>query len=465
MAEIIDIVEATKQWRQKLEERKVDVEKELKKRIEGPQIPYVQEDCSEALRGLAERLVLLQIEQGEYRREDIYSSDMYKIKDIGKGTGRSFRDIISSLVANDGYVNYEVIDARHILALLTEFNAAYEKYYTKYGAFPINVLSPESRRYLKNNKNGLTHAQKLQVLVDVYRPELGNVSFEEHNYEALPKSRIVLSERNIAQIVAELSTVAKDGNIDEIFSSKYEPYFKSLCSKLKIAGYTFDRFINEHTNLTYTLCFKADTVKAVRQMTTFFYSRYGTTRGITSKDPYLRYKVESAQEAAGVYTSKELFESFGIDTDSLENTNKTLSLNELRTRDGVLFAKIAEIYPDGVIQKGFATKYEKLYDELFMLSKRLGFDSVDEYLASHGCKRIVDKKSTDNVIYLTERDLEHYGFLKGIKNPEEMETLLRNWFGIEYVGPYENLGIYRRLAYEGLDSSYSADAPRMLGKS
>ena len=462
MAEEFNIEQAKSEWKAKLAERKADVEKELLKIVNGPQIPYVKEDCPESLKSLADSLVLLQIETGgEYRREDIATSDMYKIKDLGKGTGRSFRDVIESLVANDGYVNYEVIDARHLISLLAEIDSAYSRFYAKYNAFPINVLTPEARRYLKNNKNGLSYAQKLQGIIDVYRPELGQLVFEEHNYEALPKSRIVLSERNIAQIVAELSTLAKNGNIDEIFSPKYEPYFKNLCAKLKISGYTFDRFINEHTTFKYTLCFKADTISAVRQMVTHYYARHGTTRGITTKDPYLRYKVESAQNVSGFFTSKELFESFGIDTDSLENSNKTIQLDELRRRDGELFDKLAGIYPDGVIQKGFATKYEKLYDELFMLSKRLGFSSVDEYLAAHGCRRIVDKKSTETVIYLTERDLEKYGFFAGCKNAEELEARLKS-LGVEYIGPYESLGIYRRLVFEGLDSTYSPNASRIL---
>ena len=461
MSENINVEEVKSQWITRLESRKADVEKELLKIVNGPQIPYVKEDCPEALRPLAERLVTLQIEQGEYRREDISTSDMYKIKDISKGTGKSFRDTIASLVANDGFVNYEVIDARHLISLLAEIDSAYSRFYAKYNAFPINVLTPEARRYLKNNNNGLTHAQKLQGIIDVYRPELGTLAFEEHNYEALPKSRIVLSKKNIDQIVAELSTIAKNGNIDEIFSPKYEPYFKSLCSKLKLAGYTFDRFINEHTNFKYTLCFKADTIKAVKQMVECFYSRYGTTRGITTKDPYLRYKVESAQNVSGFFTSKELFESFGINTDSLENSNKTISLDELRRRDGALFDKLAGLYPDGVIQKGFATKHEKLYDELCMLSKRLGFNNIDEYLAAHGYQRIVDKKSVETVIYLSERDLDKYGFLAGCKSAEELEKKLSE-LGIEYIGPYENLGVYRRLVYEGLDSTYSPNASRIL---
>ena len=462
MAEELNIEQAKNEWKAKLEERKVDVEKELLKIANGPQIPHVKENCPEELKALAESLVLLQIESGgEYRREDIATSDMYKIKDLGKGTGRSFRDVIASLVANDGYVNYEVIDARHLISLLAEIDSAYNDFYAKYNAFPINVLSPEARRYLKNNKNGLSHAQKLQGIIDVYRPEYGQLIFEERNYDALPKSRIVLSEKNIEQIIAELSTIAKNGNIDEIFSPKYEPYFKNLCAKLKISGYTFDRFINEHTNFKYTLCFKADTISAVRQMVTHYYARHGTTRGITTKDPYLRYKVESAQNVSGFFTSKELFESFGIDTDSLENGNKTIQLIELKRRDVELFGKLAEIYPDGVIQKGFATKYEKLYDELFMLSKRLGFNSVDEYLAAHGCRRVVDKKSTETVIYLTERDLEKYGFFTGCKNAEELEARLKS-LGVEYIGPYESLGTYRRLVFEGLDSTYSPNASRIL---
>ncbi len=454
MEEELSIEESKKQWKLKLEARRFDVERELMRIANGPQIPYVSEECPEKLKPLAERLVALQVEMGEYRREDIYSSDMYKIKDISKVTGLSFREVISFLVKNDSYLNYDVIDARHIIKLLDEFDNSYLKFYKKYKAFPMNVLSPETRRYLKNNKNGLNNIEKMQVILEVYRPELINVVFVEHNYEAMPKSRIVLSEQTIKLIANELNSVAENGNIDVIFSTKYEAYFKNLCAKLKLAGYTFDRFLNEYTNLTYTMCFKADILPAVKQMVESYYAKHGTTRGITHKDSYLRYKIETAQSAAGLYTTKELLESFGIDTDSPDNSNKKLSLDELEQRDKVLFNELNKLYPDGVIKKGFATNYDKLYDELMLLYKRLGYEKIDDYLKAHGFSRIVDKKSDESCIYLSERDLKKYGFIDGCNSPEEFVQRLSR-YGISHVVPYENWGIYRKLAYEGQDSTFN----------
>jgi len=454
-------------WRNRLIERKPDVEKELLYRANGPQIPYVSEDCPEKYRPLAERLVALQVASGDYKREEIDRSDMYKIKDISKATGRSFKDVIAMLVKNDAYVNNDVIDARHIIDFLDEFDAIYERFYETYNAFPINVLSPEARRYLKNTNLRLSHEEKIQGILEIYRPELAEIKFDTHNYDALPKSRIVLSEQNIEIIRSELKSIAVggnidtfDGNIDVLFSEKYETYFKNLCAKLKLAGYTFDRFVNEHTKFTYTLCFKADILPAVKQMATHYYLRYGTTKGMTTRDPYLRYKVETAQNVAGLFTTKELFESFDIETDSLDNKNRVLSLRDLKIREKNLLAEIQNLYPDGVIQKGFASTHDKLYDELSLISRRLGFQKIDEYLADKGLTRIADKGPEETCIYLSERDLQNYDFLLRCKSPEDVEERLAS-LGIVYVGPYENLGIYRKLAYEGLDSTYGKAKPKM----
>lgn len=447
------------EWKERLQARVPDVKKELLLLEKGPQIPHVKSDCPEKLKGLAERLVALQVDIGDYRREDIETSDMYKIKDISKATGMSFRDVIASLVENDAYVNYEVIDARHIIQLLAEFDAAYETFYPKYNAFPINVLSPDVRHYLKQPARGISLQEKLQTLLEVYRPELSGINFDEHNYEALPKSRIVLSEQNIELIKAQLSSVAKQGNIDVIFSKKYEAYFKNLCSKLKLAGYTFDRFVNEHTDFSYTLCFKADILPAVKQMATAYYFEHGTTKGMTTNDPYLRYKVEVAQNLVGLYTTKEIFDYLDLPSDNPDFTAKTISTVDLKRRDKKLFDSLREIYPDGVIQKGFATAQDRMYDELCMLAKRFGFKSIDDYISNHGFTRIVDKKSTESKIYLSERDLLKYGFIQNCKSPEEIDERLAS-FGISYVGPYENLGIYRKLAYERQDGTYCAPASR-----
>lgn len=458
--EDLSLEQAKLQWKTKLEERLPDVKRQLEIMKKGQQIPYVSEDCPEKLRPLAERLVELQINNGEFRREDITSSDMNKIKDISKATGSSFREVIAYLVKNDAYVNYEVIDARHIIRLLEEFDSVFDKYYDKFGEFPMNTLSPESRRYFKNNKNGLNNIEKLQGILEIYRPKLSNIHITEHNYNALPKSRVELSEQSIEIIKSELNTIAKNGNIDAIFSSKYEKYFKNLCAKLKLAGYTFDRFINEYTDFRYTLCFKADILPAVKQMVKSYYDRNGTSTGITNKDPYLRYKIETAQNVSGCFTTKELFEFFGIKTENFDNNHK-LSQAELDARQKKLFQTLAELYPDKIIKKGFATKYDRLYDELSLLSRRFGYNNMNAYLTDNGFSRIVDKKSNEKYIYLSECDLNNYEFISDCQSIEEIDKRLKE-FGICYIDPYENLGIYKRLIYDGLDSTFSPNKARTL---
>lgn len=458
--ENLSLVEAKLQWKTKLIKRMPDVEKQLVIMANGTGAPYISEECPEKLRPLAERLIKLQVKNGEIRRESMDTSDINKIKDISKATGSSFSDVISYLVKNAAYINYEIIDARHIIKLLVEFDKAYEKYFEKYGSFPMNLLSSESRRYLKNNNNGLSNIEKMQGILEIYRPELKDIAFSEHNYDALPRSRVVLDEKEIEVINSKLKSIANGDNLDEIFSKKHEKYFKNLCAKLKIAGYSFDRFINEHTNFKYTLCFKADILLAVKQMLQSFYDKNGAVMGITHKDPYLRYKLEAAQNVSGCYSIKELLEYFNISADYFDN-NQKLSGLELKQRQQRLFNKLTEIYPNKIITKGFATKYDRLYDELSLLYRRFGYKKIDEYLAANGFSRIVDKKSTDNIIYLSERDLDNYGFIDNCQTFDEINERLKN-LKISYIDPYENLGIYRRLSYDGLDSTFDKTKARVL---
>ena len=452
MKEGLNLGGAKKLWKTRLEKRIFDVEREFEKQTQGAMIPYVKETCPQKYLELAERLVKLQIEKGEYRREDISSSDLNKIKDMCKGTGVSFKEMIGKLVANDAYINYEIVDARHIVKLLQDFDSVYEKFYMKFGAFPLNAIDPDVRIYLKHNKNGMSIIEKYRTVLKVYRPEYANIKIEEYNYKALPRSRHTIADEEIEKIKSELASIAKDGNIDILFSKKYETYFKNLANKLKLAGMSFEEFINEYTDFNYSLCFKADTISAVRQMVLDFSCKHYTTKGITKKDPYLRSKVEAAQNAVGIFTTKELFDYLGIACDNYENKNSTIQRHELMLRQRKLFEKLEEIYPDKIIGNDLTKKYDRIYDELCILAKRFGFFDVNEYLQNFGFSRDLDYKRTEgNVIFLSERDLYNYGFLKGCKTPEEMQKRLDE-FGIELVGPYENLGIYRKLAYEKQDS-------------
>ena len=83
-----------------------------------------------------------------------WKESINKNKKSQETVAHKFGCSIDNMSSNTSY-NKVIVEVLH----------SYSEYYAKYGAFPINVLSPESRRYLKNNKNGLTHAQKLQVYV------------------------------------------------------------------------------------------------------------------------------------------------------------------------------------------------------------------------------------------------------------------------------------------------------------
>ena len=119
MKEGLNLDAAKKLWRMKLEQRKTLVEREIaRKQSAEPLVPCVSDACPEKYVELASRLVALQTKQGEFKREDIAVSDMNKIKDFGKARKLSFAEAVAVLVDNDAYVNYDVIEARHILRFL-----------------------------------------------------------------------------------------------------------------------------------------------------------------------------------------------------------------------------------------------------------------------------------------------------------------------------------------------------------
>lgn len=439
-------------WKLTLERKRNEIERELQKREAGPQVPYIAESCPEKYRDLAERIVSLQVKLGEFSREDISKADVERIKDMKRrDTSLSFRDNIALMVANDNYVNYDIIFARHVIQVLDEFDAIYNRFYAEYGAIPLNVFSTEVRLFFKNHKKGLSKEEMLRGILEVYRPELANVKIEHHNYEALPKSRQVIADAEMKRIVAELESIAVNGNIDEIFSPKYETYFKELCARLKLAGYTFDEFVNNCTNLSYTYCFSAEIIPAITQMAKRFYQRYETTVGITEKDPYLRNKMDVAQEVAGVYTVGGLMEFLGIESDNYDNDKSIISETDLLRRERRLFATLEELCPDRIIPPSFATKNDRLYDEIAFLARRFEFSNINEYLKERGFLRQIDyDRKAPRCYYLSERDLMYYGFFDGCEHAEMVESYLADK-GVRRIDPYTNLGIYRRLAYEKRD--------------
>ncbi len=446
-------------FKDRLLQRKADVLLEIERRENAIKIPFIADNCPEKYVELASRIVALQLRFGELKRSDLSDFDVNKIKDISKQSGKSFREVICMLVENATYVNYDVIDARHILQVLEEFNEIYQKHYARFGSFPYNAFSTEVHEYIKHNKNGLSNTEALRTILEVYAPDFANIEIVENNYEALPKSRVTLTEEDIGVIQTQLYAISSNGNIDAIFSEENEEYFKQLCSRLKISGYTFEQFLGEFTTLSYTKCFKAEIMSAVKTMIMSYRNKYSTTRAITLKDPYLRYKIEAAQDAIGATSTIELLDYLGIENDNLEQGMKSISFEEIREREEKMLKVLASLYPDKMIDDAFS-KYDRVYDEVSMIARRLDFPNINDCLKSKGYIRNVKyNKTQSRSIYLSERDLLHYRFLPIGYGVSQNLDMIRD-AGVYYVLPIDNLGIYRKLAFEKKDvTQFKHSAP------
>ena len=447
----------------KFEKVKPFVEKEYKRPAEA-KAPYVSAECPEKLKPLAERLVAIQTLNGEIKTEDIEKNDVYKIKDMSREPYKlSFRDAISFMVENAYFVDFDVVNARHILRFLNEFEEIYNKFYAQNGAVPLNAFSDETRLFIKNLKSGISKEDVMRIILEVYAPEHADVKMEHHNYDLVP--RAPLGDEEVSRIIAELeSVVREEGTLDAIFSKKYEPYFKKLCERLKLSGHTFHSFVTKHTDFDYTLCFKCDIVKATRKMIEGYYDTYGTTVGIQYKDPYLYNKIELAKEVLGVYTISEVLEEMGIESDNYDTSKHILSAEVIAMREKALFEKLEKIYPDKFITLKSSINESELYEELLFLARRRKFANVNDYLATKGFSRDLNYNAKVNRnMYLSERDIVHYGFLKFCKSPEEVESRLAE-NGAVLADPYVSLGMYRKLAFDGIDSEFKTKSKSAVNK-
>ena len=452
MKEGLNLEGARKIWRARLEQRLPLVKREIERRqSQKPLQPCVADTCPEKYVELASRLVALQIAKGEYQREDIPTSDMNKIKDFGKARGLSFIDSIAVLVEDNAYFNKDVIEARHIISLLDEFDEIYDRIKDQTPEFPMNLLGYDNRKWLLRHNNGLSHSEKMKEVLGVYRPELASLEIVDLNYEMLPRSRQTLSADEVEAIKTQLAKLAdENGSVDMIFDEKHEALFNVLCQRLKATGYTFDKFLERHTEYSYTPCYRGEILSAVKLMALEYQRKFNSLKGMTNQDPYLRYKVESAQEVVRAHSTRDFFNALGIPNDCYDYDSKTLSHSELRRREEVFLKKMQELYPDGKIADSF-TKHERLYDELTMLASRFDYEGIDAYLTAHGFERQVKyTKPEDRTIYLSEFDIMYYRFFVDCKTPDDIARKCEE-LKLAKVDPAENLKLYRRLICQKQD--------------
>ena len=88
----------------------------------------------------------------------------------------------------------------------------------------------------------------------------------------------------------------------------------------------------------------------------------------------------------------------------------------------------------------------------------------NDYLYSKGFSRDLNYNAKVNRnMYLSERDIVHYGFIKACKKPEDVETRLAE-NGVDIADPYIALGVYRKLAFEGIDSEAKTEKKSSVNK-
>ena len=188
-----------------------------------------------------------------------------------------------------------------------------------------------------------------------------------------------------------------------------------------------------------------------------FCDKNGTTIGIQRKDPYLYKKIELAKEILGVYSMSDVLQMLGIESDNYDTSKHTLSDEQIKDRELALFGSLERLFPDKFIPLRFSLSKSDIYEELLFLARRRKFGDVNEYLKSKGFSRDMNYNAKMNrSMFLSERDVQYYGFLFGCKDEEMAEEWLKEK-GLELADPYVNLGIYRKLAFEKIDSLYHAD--------
>lgn len=464
MSEVKDIEVLKEGLRKKFESLKSFVKDEYDRSISVKQ-PAISANCPEKLKPLAERLLAIQNEYGEIKPAYIDHKDYYKLKDMTKLKNKmTIRQAVSFMIDNAYYVDNDVVNARHILRMLTDFETIYNKYYEQYGYIPLSAFSKETQYFCKDLKSGLLKEDVIRTVLEVFVPEYANINMEHHDYSLIP--RRPLKEEQIKQYVSELNSIyEKHGDLNVLFSPEYEQYLRKFCEKLKTAGYNFHTFIAEHTNLPYTMCFKCnDIVGATKKMCLSFKDKYETTKGIQSTDPYLWVKVIQAKEILGVFTIGEMMDRMGIDHDNYDTSKRTLTEAEIVNRENKFFKQLEELYPDRVIPANSIIQDEDLYGELLFLSKRRRFNDIGEYLSVKGFSReAVSNSKPGRTMFLSDRDIVNYDFLRGCETSEDVEKVFAG-LDIQLADPVMYLGYYRKLAYEGIDSLAKSEYKPLVNK-
>lgn len=434
------------EWKQHLKELTPIIMEQIEWLEKGEVVASVSSSCPEKLKTVAEHLVEIQNSVGEYQRNQISKEDIERIKYYSKTSGLGFYEVVKLAVNNSRYVSKDSLEAKGVVGFIIEIQSVYNKFYKQNGVFPINAMSAESKRACRSFKTDVSLKEKIEAIIEVFLPELQGINIVDRDYSIVPQSKYELSEQEISGLVAFFESKAIAGKINSCFDTENQKDFLEVCKLLAKANMTVDEFLKKYTNLSYTKCYSAEIVPAVKQMVLSYQERFDTTTKIREFDPYLRSKIDAAERAVGKYTVRDLLNYWRIPNDNTWEGRNSLTRADLEVRERGLVEKLNEFYSNGVIEKDFIKTHLDLYEELKLLSNRLYQCGIDEYLRKLGfVRQSSHSQASESVIFLSEADLKHYGF-------NDMAPLDFDECEIAELNPRDYFGVYNKLVWQGLDS-------------
>lgn len=434
------------EWKEHLKELTPIIMEQIEWLEKGDVVASVSQSCPEKLKPVAERLVEIQNAVGEYQRNQISKEDVERIKYFSKNLKIGFYDVVKLAVNNSRYVSKEALEAKGVVGFILEIQSVYDKIYKQNGVFPINAMSAESKRACRNFKTDVSLKEKIEAIIEVFMPDLKGINIVDRDYSIVPQSKYELSSDEISALVTYFESMAIAGKINSCFDVENQKGFMEACKLLSKANMTVDEFLKKHTNLTYTKCYSAEIVPAVKQMVLSYQERFDTTTKIRDFDPYLRSKIDAAERAVGKYTVRDLLNYWKIPNDNTWEGRNSLTRSDLEVRERALIDNLNKFYPDGVIDKNFISEHLDLYEDIKLLSNRFFQCGIDEYLRKLGfVRQSSHAQAAESVIFLSETDLKHYGF-------NQMAPLEFDECNISELNPKDYFGVYNKLVWQGLDS-------------
>ena len=455
----MDKKQELQEWKNKLRQLVPDIMEQLDWIKQGKVKAEVNPNCPEKLREVAERLVEIQNNSGEYQRNQISKTDVERIKYFSKQNSMGFDDVVKLAVLNSRYMGKTAIEARGVAGFILEIQSVFNKYYNDHGALPINAMNAEVKRACRNFTTDVTLKDKIEAIIEVFLPELQGINIVDRDLTIEKTPKPELSNLEIRQLIEYFNGMAKNGRIDACFKEVNQKEFLRHCKILSKSGVSLDKFLTDYTGLTFSKCYEIQVVPAVEYMVNMHKAKTGTTTNITHTDPYLRHKIEIAEKATGKYSMVELVKELNINGDNEGRCRDHLTENEILMRRNVLLRRLKTLYPSGIIDKDFIKEHPAEYEDLKLVSNRSGFANMDAFLNTAGFKRErFHESARQAVVYLSEGDLNFYHFNQ--VSPER----LKSW-GLKELEPSNFIGVYNKLIALGNDHKQLGDEDDcVLGK-